>query len=240
MAREDFLKYAASYSGIDGGDIDAEYWFMGMEWSDQSDIAGDYDFIHDKWREITKIPKYINIKENKNTWKLENRLDILFHMLLPVSAGGRTIFEEDSNTLKLNLLPLPFLNTDEKRAWEKTKLQELTGFENFEDYKNGVVEARSKLFEKLLEKGEKQKTIFCFGSGYAKQILKVLKISDKLCLEEEELPHRKEKVFYSSDLEKENPRIKRIIISPFPYIQYKPASDFDETDWQTICTLAKE
>ena len=36
-----FLKYAESYSGIDGGDIGAEQWCMGMEWSKAEDIDGE-------------------------------------------------------------------------------------------------------------------------------------------------------------------------------------------------------
>ena len=72
---ESFLKYAASYSGIDGGDIGAEYWFMGMEWSKEEDIDGDYDEKSGIW----KIKNRDDISENVNIagWKLEEKMNEL-------------------------------------------------------------------------------------------------------------------------------------------------------------------
>ena len=193
MAREDFLKYCASYSGIDGGDIDAEYWFIGMEWSDINDIKDDYSFIYDKWLKIEEIPDHIDIKTKPDDWKLENKLDILYHKLMPEFVGGKTIFEKASNTLKLNLLPLPFLNNDAKNMWDKTRLEETTGFSSFNEYagkesnnkkyayselkelyKDTVLPARKLLFKNLLRKSPQLKTIFCFGKAYKNKFLYAL------------------------------------------------------------------
>ena len=105
-----FLKYAESYSGIDGGDIGAEYWFMGMEWSKAEDIDGDYDEKSGIW----KIKNRDDISENINIagWKLEEKMNELYQKL-PNRVSQKTIFEKNSNSFKLNLLPLPFVGTNE-------------------------------------------------------------------------------------------------------------------------------
>ena len=94
MAREDFLKYAESYSGIDGGDIGAEYWFMGMEWSDIEDIKDHYDEKTKTWIERPFPKEKIEIltedgKEDKR-WKLENAMNKLYLLL---QTSDKSIFQ---------------------------------------------------------------------------------------------------------------------------------------------------
>lgn len=272
MAREDFLEYcglkkdksgkemfSGSFSGIDGGDIDAEYWFMGMEWSDISDINNDYSYVYDKWINVEEMPDHVDIKTNPGKWELENKLDILYHKLMPESSGGKIIFEKDSNTLKLNLLPLPFSSDDAKNIWNKTRLTETTGFSCFDEYvgekhypyENSVILARKQLFQELLKKGNKPKTIFCFGKGYEDKFVRVLTDNQRYLKLEIKLPDSKcngsnlKATVYNVNSQK----INRIIISPFPY--YKKVwkftlNDWEKIrfiateDWQTICDLAKE
>lgn len=254
MAREDFLKYCASYSGIDGGDIDAEYWFICMEWSDINDIKDDYSFIYDKWLKIEEIPDHIDIKTKPDDWKLENKLDILYHKLMSEFVGGKTIFEKASNTLKLNLLPLPFLNNDAKNMWDKTRLEETTGFSSFNEYagkesnnkkyayselkelyKDTVLPARKLLFKNLLRKSPQLKTIFCFGKAYKNKFLYAL--TDEF--EVESIKPEKELSYSSVCVYNMNKStgIKRILLCPFPYT---PGNEFTDKDWQIICDLAKE
>lgn len=255
MIREDFLRYAESYSGIDGGDINAEYWFMGMEWSDINDINNDYSYVYDKWINVEEIPDHIDIKTNPSKWKLENKLDILYHKLMPKFAGGKTIFEKDSNALKLNLLPLPFLNDDAKEAWNKTRLEETTGFTSFYEYKgkkknsyeNSILPERQKLFRKLLQNGKKSKIIFCFGKNYEDEFVWVLTGNKKLKAREQ-APRLTQKSSNGYNLRIEvydinTPYIKRILICPFPYSYDQYGNliyEFTDEDWQIICDLAKE
>ena len=134
---ESFLKYAASYSGIDGGDINAEYWFMGMEWSNIDDIKDHYDEEKNIWIEQTDFPdEEIDIeekKEGKDVWKLEKKMDELYQKLkLKNKVSGKTIFQKNSNSLKLNVLPLPFSVTDaHNEEWLKYEYAKKTGFEFF-------------------------------------------------------------------------------------------------------------
>lgn len=222
--------FSGSYSGIDGGDIEAEYWFMGIEWADIDDIKDDYNYLYNAWRKIDAVPEFMDTTH----CRLENEMGILYRML-PHRKEGKYIFERNSNSLKLNLLPLPFPNAAEHKKWGNN-LTQATGFASYNDYETGVLKARQKLFAKLLKKGEKQKTIFCFGIGYKEEFLQVL--DENRVLEEDKephiLPHSQKAVFIYNN-PSETAAIKRIVICCFPY-----TSDyqFDDTDWREICNLA--
>ena len=238
MAREDFLKYAASYSGVDGGDINAEYWFMGMEWSDIEDIKDHYDEKTKTWIERPFPKEKIEIltedgKEDKR-WKLENAMNKLYLLL---KTSDKSIFQEDSNTLKLNLLPLPFKGTSvHNENWQEYNYTDMTGFERFCQYKSGVIEARQKLFYKLLKKGKTPKTIFCFGKTYQDDFLQALAGNRNLQANKiYKLDHFGKDVFVYNNV---NPLIKKIIICYFPCPP--GGKQFDKDDWEEICKLAKE
>ncbi len=249
MAREDFLKYVASYSGIDGGDIDAEYWFMGMEWSDISDVGEGYNWLYNCWQEITEISDHVDIKMKPEGWKLERSMDILYHMLMPEDAVGKTIFEKDSNSFKLNLLPLPINNSEIKEKWNQEKkdeyskhLLEATGFSSFEDYYKESLKLRRKIFQELLMKNNKPKTVFCFGKNYQDGFLEVLTDDKNNHCEnlEIKLPDSKSggKNLKVAVYNVDSRNINRIIVSPFPY--FRRTWNFTINDWVTIRTVATE
>lgn len=229
--KKSFLKYAESYSGIDGGDIGAEYWFMGMEWSKEEDIAGDYDEKNGIW----KIKNRDDISENVNIagWKLEEKMNELYQKL-PNRVSQKTIFEKNSNSFKLNLLPLPFVGTNEYDEWtqkKEHKYTQMTGCRYFDEYMREILPVRYKLFQKLLQEGKKPKIIFCFGTTYHKEFLFALTGKDDILKEPTiETQHTP---IYVYDIKNSN--IEKIIVCRFP-TRY----NFDDTDWQTICDLAKE
>lgn len=236
---ESFLKYAASYSGIDGGDINAEYWFMGMEWSNIDDIKDHYDEEKNIWIEQTDFPdEEIDIeekKEGKDVWKLEKKMDELYQKLkLKNKVSGKTIFQKNSNSLKLNVLPLPFSITDAHNdEWLKYEYAKKTGFEFFYQYRSGVLAARHELFQKLLQTGKKPKTIFCFGKEYKKEFIYAL-TGEKDTNEEPEiiLENSKTPVFVYNI---KSDKIKKIIVCYFP-----TRFHFKDKDWEQICTLAEK
>ena len=234
-----FLKYAASYSGIDGGDINAEYWFMGMEWSNIDDIKDHYDEEKNIWIEQTDFPdEEIDIeekKEGKDVWKLEKKMDELYQKLkLKNKVSGKTIFQKNSNSLKLNLLPLPFVGTNEYDEWtqkKEHKYTQMTGCRYFDEYMREILPVRYKLFQKLLQEGKKPKIIFCFGTTYHKEFLFALTGKDDILKEPTiETQHTP---IYVYDIKNSN--IEKIIVCRFP-TRY----NFDDTDWQTICDLAEK
>lgn len=240
MAREDFLKYAASYSGVDGGDIDAEYWFMGMEWSDIDDIKGHYDKAKNIWIEQKNFPqqeiKLEEKKDDKYVWKLERKINELYQ-ILPSKVSGKVVFQKNSNSLKLNLLPLPFKGTSEHNDnWQEYRYDIMTGFECFCKYKKGIIAARQKLFYDLLKKGKTPKTIFCFGKTYQDDFLQALTGNKNLQANKiDNLEHFDKNVFVYNNV---NHLIKKIIICYFPCPP--GGKQFDDKDWKQICNLAKE
>ena len=112
---QSFLDYCASYAGIDGGDDNAEYWFIGIDWSDTDDITIPTD---GKWCAVTEYKTGLDLDDGD--WKLEKDLDNLYK-LLPHCPTDQ-IFAEDSNSFKLNLFPIPFKHDDEKELWDKNML----------------------------------------------------------------------------------------------------------------------
>lgn len=221
--------FSGSYSGVDGGDINAEYWFVGMEWSDYDDIKDDYNCLYNRWRKVEEFSDDVDIKD----WDLENKLDRLYQKL-PNHVLGKKIFEKNSNSFKLNLLPLPFANTsDDHDNWSHTHLTEATGFASFDEYKKGVLPARQKLFKELLQRSKKAKTIFCFGTTYKEGFLEALVGNSKLRADNEgKLPCKASVFVYDI---KDCPQIKRIIITYFPLYPLR----FDDADWERLAELAK-
>lgn len=231
MVRDDFLRYAESYSGIDGGDVGAEYWFMGIEWSKEEDIKGDYDKKSDIW----KIKSRDDISENVNIdgWKLEEKMNELYQKL-PNRVFQKKIFEKNSNSFKLNLLPLPFVSTNEHNEWtqkKEHKYTQMTGCRYFDEYMREILPVRYKLFQKLLQEGKKPKTIFCFGTTYHEEFLFAL--TGKNDVLKEPTVETWHTPIYVYDMKNSN--IEKIIICRFP-TRY----NFNDTDWQEICKLATE
>ena len=132
VRQNDFLRYAASpYAGIDGGDISARYWFVGIEWANFADHQTNYA----KWQNPSPNPYSDNIdidNDPTDPWILEHKLDKIYKAL-PSKKARKTIFASDSDTFKLNLFPLPFPGEEDHDAWTST-YRELTGFASFKEY----------------------------------------------------------------------------------------------------------
>ena len=230
---QSFLRYAQFYSGIDGGDIDAEYWFMGIEWSNINDIESDYDEKQGLWKKkhFPKTDIKIVTDEGKEDerWKLENAMNKLYQ-ILPHDVLINQIFSKGSNSLKLNLLPLPFSNTDaHNEEWIKYDYAKKTGFDRFCQYKRMILPYRQKLFKKLLQKGTKPKTIFCFGTTYHEDFLFAL--TNRKDIKEQPTAKTARTPIFVYDINKDN--IKKIIICRFPTRYH-----FKADDWEKIYECA--
>ena len=235
-ARQDFLNYAASYSGVDGGDLNAEYWFVGIEWSDVKDIKNHYQ--NGVWQEVFSIPESPDITQNPENWKLENAFNKLYAQL-PHAVAGKNVFQQGSNSLKLNLFPLPFENTSQAHDdWTSAHpYTQMTGLSSFDEYEHEILPQRKKLFQRLLKQSSSvQKTVFCFGKKYKDDFLKMLQEENVLAPKVYELPECKfmenpltVRVFTLNDN-----LVKQIFICPFPY-SYR--YEFSDKDWAFIAQL---
>lgn len=224
MVRQDFLEYVSSFSGVDGGDINAQYWFVGMEWADWGDEGITKYYKNDKWIPVEK-PEYTNIdieerdENDKEIWKFEKKLNKLYQQITK-SKNGSKIFSSNSDSFKLNLFPLPFKGNDDKRKkgiWsENEPYRELTGFCSFKSYQDGVIKARQKCFDNLLKLTDRPKTIFCFGTGYKNFFAEAFNIPEDWFT----LVGRTSRNYRIFAVYNPSPLIKQIIICPFPYFEY--------------------
>lgn len=205
-----FLQYAASqYAGIDGGDEQAEYWFVGMEWSAHKDYFESFE----KWQKQDEKPYETDIKINKSDWKFENRLNDIYKCLSR-KVAGKMIFEAGSNAFKLNLFPLSFKSQEEKDNWQNDTAAQQTGFISFAEYQKAVIPARRELFAALLKKNNKPKTIFCFGTGYLEYFAAAFGLAENAFIEQ---PTRLVRNYRFYAALSDNPLIKKIILCPFYY-----------------------
>jgi hypothetical protein len=213
-----------SFSCIDGGDINAQYWFVGMEWADWGDEGITKYYKNDRWIPVEK-PEYTNIdieeedNNNKEIWKFEKKLNKLYQKITK-SKNGSKIFSSGSDSFKLNLFPLPFKGNDDKRKkgiWsENEPYRELTGFSSFKSYQKGVIKSRQKCFDNLLKLTDRPKTIFCFGIGYKNFFAEAFNISEDRFT----LVGRTSRNYRIFAVYNPSPLIKQIIICPFPYFEY--------------------
>ena len=207
--QKNFLSYAASaYAGIDGGDENAEYWFVGMEWSERKDYFESYA----DWQ-AGKVPPYKQeIDISKGAWNFENRLDNIYQAL-PRKVSGKKIFAKESNAFKLNLFPLSFKTVKQKAKWNQDITAQKTGFVSFAEYQKGIIPARKSLFAELLKKGKQPKTVFCFGIGYREYFAAAFGLQNEDF--ELQTPY-KFWVAYPADL-----HIGQIILCPFYFAYYE-------------------
>lgn len=216
MVREDFLKFAASCSGIDGGDINAEYWFVGMEWANVDDIKKYYQ--NGRWQEATTPESEDEeIKIDNECWVFERRLLNLYQKVV-CPQNGVKFLDKNSNSFKLNLLPLPFKSNDPRKdgIWDENEPYRIqTGFTSFEEYKNSkdLMKARQACFAKLLCKGKQPKTIFCFGTGYKELFAEVFGLD----WAKFELKGKTGRNYDIYAVYHPAQQIKQILICPFPY-----------------------
>jgi hypothetical protein len=135
---ENFIKWACSLSGCNGGNLKAKIWVSGIEWGLDKKSEEDYytkelpDDIKNgefsppkeyKFEEVIKfryhrraIKLYSSIVADKKEFDLNTEFD-------------RIVKESDgSEIFKANLYPIAFNNTSND-AWEKYSLKDKTGFD---------------------------------------------------------------------------------------------------------------
>lgn len=167
-----FRKWACSFSGCDGGNVDAETWLCGIEWGGGS-VEGYYD---------NSLPKEISeghfdVPLDKFDWKesIAHRYGISFAKLYMAIQGGEVteypkVAELNGKELfKLNLYPVAFDSTNHK-LWHEHKLDRITGFESKYLFNIWCFFNRFPHFASLREK-HKPKLIICTGIDYVKDFL---------------------------------------------------------------------
>jgi hypothetical protein len=162
-----FRDWAKSYSGFDGGDIDAEYWIAGIEYATLNNSGKAYNDFLDNFIKNTKGLKVISKDDIGEINRKEHLKEYGYHW--PVARYDKNVlklceeldinnfyraFEFKSNFMKFNLFPIPFNNDNNthencKEYWTKNNpyksdLSKITGFSTKKEYKEWCKKERFK------------------------------------------------------------------------------------------------
>lgn len=168
MVTEKFKNTALSFAGCDGGNLQSEIWFCGLEWGgaqrEQLDPAIDENNIY-SWSHDEFDGSWLAQYNQKICWFLW-----YFHNLEWNNGENSGIFvkrhhilysqKENGIGFKMNMLPIGFPNR-KSINWNET-LQQLTGLNSFEEYRKWCIIHRGELFRKIVRKYQ-PKVIVCTG-----------------------------------------------------------------------------
>jgi len=183
MINNDFIKWAQSFSGCDGGNINGKIWLCGIEWG-----GGDYSIELDFQKETLLMNSSIPHRTPEDRNKIlrnENRrstYDINAYKLLSVIHEEKSLkmidyrawvnrvkpFEENSDYFKLNLYPISFKTTNDA-LWNENWKQK-TGIENKYLYRLSCWKYRFPIFKELVNTYNPQ-LILCVGKSYTTDYL---------------------------------------------------------------------
>lgn len=134
---DDFVKWAMSFSGCDGGNLYGQVWFCGIEWGGEDEHPLKEEIkvpVHDppqRYNEagdILRWPNYgvrlIKLITAIRGGRVEDYRSVACAMPFP--------FERSSDYFKLNLYPIAFASVA-SRHWE-SEYRELTGIETLNGY----------------------------------------------------------------------------------------------------------
>lgn len=131
---QNFIDWACSFSGCDGGNINADIWFCGIEWGGASKEDG-----IDHYYKVTlpdEISRGTYTEDSKYDWKETLSFPYgrnLAKLYTVIKGYDCRDYEHhvkgltDSEIFKMNLYPIAFRNTDPV-LWKKYGLDVLTGF----------------------------------------------------------------------------------------------------------------
>lgn len=159
-ATKAFEKWATGFSGCDGGNLDGDYWFCGIEWSGNyteeelvDDFAKDYSMPGNWGKSEQEFNQILAAQYNRKILKLYSSIigrdvEKYRHLL----NEDEMPFSKTSKTLKLNLYPLAF-NQDQDEGWRTQHwLYERTGLASKSLYRAWCQAHRFPIFRSAVEK----------------------------------------------------------------------------------------
>jgi len=130
---DNFIKWACSLSGCDGGSPDAKIWASGIEWGFRGDPSNYYS--QELPAEIQKGTYELQSKqypwEDSFTYPYGQSLAKLYYAIKGGNVGDYKKIADEKNQhelFKTNLYPIAFNSTDPK-LWHDYELNKLTGFD---------------------------------------------------------------------------------------------------------------
>jgi len=178
---QNFIDWACSFSGCDGGSASADYWFCGIEWGFGKGKLEDNDSYQKRLKKYYEVdlPEEIQMG-NYNPF---DEYDMKEHIAYPygvslaklytamigkdVAAFNDVVRESNGNEIfKMNLYPIAFRNTD-YRFWQEHNMEETTGFQEKHIFRTWCFLHRfPSISEKLKQMNSKPKVIVGTGVSY--------------------------------------------------------------------------
>ena len=153
-ATSNFAKWAKSYSGFEGGNINADIFICGVEWgTNRSDVH----FSKTDLEPVKDFPSYNPARAMTGPYN-----HYVSKILNHLGGADKNMYEPSSKTAKLNLYPIPF-KKDEDGLWN-IDMFEATGFVLKEQYRVWCQYERFPMLRKIVEGSKaKSKIVLCGG-----------------------------------------------------------------------------
>jgi hypothetical protein len=173
---QNFIDWACSLSGCNGGDPKSDIWVSGIEYGIDQKEAEDY-YSHNLKEEISKGEF---VPSQKYDWKKSlgytygRSLAKLYYTIKNPQEdikNYKNIADKDHDypLFKVNLYPIAFNSTDDS-LWQKYGLYEITGFEERRLFKSWCFLHRFSAISKLV-KNKTPKLIIGTGISYLNEFL---------------------------------------------------------------------
>lgn len=169
MVTEKFKEMALSFAGCDGGNLQSEVWFCGMEWGGSQDnaekVASEFDaqLKPSSWQDEAFKGSWDAQYNQKVCWFLHYFYELPWEGMSYknfVESYKIMYGDSDGYGFKMNMLPIRF-KSRQSIDWEK-ELVEVTGFTSFDAYREWCVEHRSTFFKRLIAENQ-PKVVLCTG-----------------------------------------------------------------------------
>lgn len=163
METNNIEKWANSFSGCDGGDINSDVWLCGIEWGYTNATDEDREKYYEK-----ELPSWIKKGEDKANIdydffedKGENGKEYPFNLAFKkIYSSIQKDFNFPNKLFKFNLSPVPF-NQDDNKLWTQNIIK-ATGFNNKNDFMKYIMSLNR--FTKIRDE-YKPKLIVCIGNS---------------------------------------------------------------------------
>lgn len=168
MVTERFKEMALSFAGCDGGNLQSEVWFCGMEWGGSQDnaekVASEFDAqsYPSSWQDKSFESSWNAQYNQKICWFLHYFYDLYWERMSYqkfIETYKIMYRNSDGCGFKMNMFPIRFKGRKDV-TWDG--LSEATGFDSFHAYCEWCVIHRGAFFRKLIDE-HKPKLVVCTG-----------------------------------------------------------------------------
>ena len=169
MVTEKFKNMALSFAGCDGGNLQSEVWFCGMEWggtqNNDEKIASDFDAQPEptSWQDKDFKGSWSAQYNQKICWFLHYFYDLYWEKMSYqqfVETYKIMYRKPDGCGFKMNMFPIRFKGRKDVK-WDEL-LGKATGFDSFHAYREWCVTHRGEFFREQMRKNQ-PKLVMCTG-----------------------------------------------------------------------------